>query len=190
MRCVVLSMVLLLFAAARAHAADIVVVGDSQVGGFGRELRRLLVAEGHTVRVIHHNGWSAFNFRRQNRLEQQVQGADTVVVCLGGNNHRLQRMQYLRDLRWVVSALRAAGVEHILWLGPAYTSHTVIARRKQRTEELQRELLTCMGVTWVSSVGDTRRLEYRDDEVHLTRASYLVWAQHIFTHVTALLVRE
>lgn len=173
---ILLVLVHLLLLSSTAHAERIVLIGDSQLGGLKEALRAFLEADRHQVRVVYRNGWSEGTYVSRGRLEERAEGAETAVVFLGGNNYLRDSWQYLHRLEMVVGSLRAAGVQNIIWFGPAFSRDERVQDRKMYTEQMQSYFLPHLRVRWYSSFRDTEDLTFRD-RVHFVRASYAVWAR-------------
>lgn len=75
---------------------------------------------------------------------------------------------------------RAAGVDEILWVGPAATdvrpSRRRVAESIARNTRWQQELLGSLGVTWTDSRAFTVE-DHAGDGLHFNRDGYAHWSE-------------
>lgn len=153
-----------------AAALRIAIVGDSQAQAFAPRLAREYESRGHTVSIVTEPGWSSARFRRQGTLSRRVGHVDAAVVFLGGNHLRIDNDTYASDLSWIVSQLRAAGADTIIWFGPLWASAPGYRRRHRETRNLQRKML--QDVRWIDLYHSTESYPLRNDGVHFRWRAY------------------
>ncbi len=174
----------LLLAPVRAVALDIALVGDSHMEGLAPYLRSALTSQGHTVHVVARRGWSCRSYRRSGSLlRRRIQGADLVIVSLGGNDRsRVTRSSsYLDELEWI---LQQVGSADVVWLGPPVSRHPAVDERHRLASHGQAMLLP-LTVEWVNSRVDTEDLLHAPDGVHFRFYSYRIWAERVLERIKA-----
>jgi len=129
---------------------------------------------------VSHVGWSTARFVSDDSwlVPLAATRPDVVVVILGTNDAAQSQQAYAAQLRAMVDAIRAAGVENIVWVGPPSVQKADIDARIERIAPWQQSFLPQMGVTWI----DSRPMTYGGqaaDGVHFTRAGYQVWASSL-----------
>jgi len=167
-----------------AKAQDrLLIVGDSQVGGYGEPLARLLGQHGTAATVEFHNGWSVRDFVRH----QLPGGYPTVVVGLGGNNTIVHEAQYGPMLYRFVRRLRQKGARRIVWFGsPRATNEEQIPLR-EHTRRMQQRVLPTYGVTWVDTADLSSDLRRRRDGVHFFQGEYRRFARRLYERLRSML---
>lgn len=182
--------VLLGLMSSSANADIIHLIGDSQMGGLSPHLRQSLRREGHRLHVAHYNGWTARRYLSSRRVSEDVQGADIVILCFGGNNREMNAARYAFPVRTLVARISRLGVRRIIWLGPAYSSDPAREERKARTEHIQAHLLPMLGVMYVATYRQTRWLRFLDDRTHFTREGYVRWSQDLIILFREILLQS
>lgn len=129
------------------------------------------------------------NGRYADTLRQVVAAARpaAVVVALGGNDawgygSPNQAEAYAAELRRLIGEIRAAGVAHIVWVGPtraeagSSVSHPHLFQpKREAVAQLQQRVLAELGVPWFDSMAATAH-NPTSDGVHYNASGYASWA--------------
>ena len=195
------------------------VVGDShsRPGGVGPKLAQMLTEGGIPTQVVSHpgRGTSWFVSGRPSPLSRALaqNNPDLLVVILGSNDahqarkdglspsgrHRTgplatREATYKAALVKFVKTAKAAGVKHIVWVGPskmedpprggASRHGAFLQPAAMRVASWQREVLAAP-VEWHDSHGLTRDLPTRDG-LHFNTPEAAIWANRIASRISPL----
>lgn len=155
----------------------VAIFGDSHMEALGPRLRAALESAGITVtNVVARRGWSLRGYVASGDIASIVQGADVVIVELGGND-AAQRIDSMRHGADVEAALRQVGGRKVIWIGPGVTLREDLERYRGPIRAAQHVVLDREGHVWVDSQSLTRESDLRDDGVHFSSAGYDRWAE-------------
>jgi lysophospholipase L1-like esterase len=129
---------------------------------------------------VSHVGWSTAHFVSDDSwlVPLAATRPDVAVVILGTNDAAQSQQAYAAQLQAMVDAIKAAGVENIVWVGPPSVQKADIDARIERIAPWQQSFLPQMGVRWIDSRQMTGGGQAADG-VHFTRAGYMAWASSL-----------
>ena len=161
-----------------------VLIGDSQAQGLEPHLREYMRARGYALLgASTQPGWSTSRFVEDGIARRLVSAApDLVLVALGGNDAAItasQQAALASDISTLVAQLRAGGTRHIIWIGPAHSMNSDVARRHRSTTALHKLIMPALDVEWHDGDPMTRDLGHTADGTHFTRTSYARWAARV-----------
>lgn len=157
--------------------ARIALIGDSHSQIHFDYLIDDLETKGHQV-VFRSSepGWGVRKFANTDELDDLPEAeADVAIVALGGNNHKLDDLEYGTDIADFLALLEDAGIGRTVWLGPFESDENVrpdVQDRHQWTADFQGEVLPGMGVLWVDMRPASIGGPWRNDGVHFSSSVY------------------
>jgi|7_EtaG_2_1085326.scaffolds.fasta_scaffold00257_21 lysophospholipase L1-like esterase len=162
----------------------IAIMADSHGWGTNPPIKAHLESLGHeVVYAVYENGWSADRY-----VEDRAQLAhlletdpDTIIVSLGGNNHRLSD-RYADSVQDLLDELDFQE-RQVIWIGPAAATHQDTSKRHEWTADFLGAYLSTKGISFIDSRPFTQT-HHKKDGVHFTREGYQTWAAGIAPHLT------
>lgn len=174
-------------------------VGDSQSQSavewtLGPRVAKALRAEGLDATAVGYPGWQVASYLGKGWRQGKpgkihrllAQNAYRVlVVQLGVNDAKsydcrksFHQTRYTALLEAFVAAARAAGVERIVWVGPAYVDDAEYEARRAALAGVQKQVLEALDVEWLDQAPLTEGIPRRDG-LHYSIPNYGRWADKL-----------
>jgi hypothetical protein len=163
-------------------------IGDSHSEALGPRMARMLPAE-LGIEFVRppeaRRGWSVRSYNRSGDVPALVQGAEVVIVELGGNDAAAQigPEGHTRDVQRMMQSI---GSKKVIWIGPGVTLREDLERYRGPIREAQRRVVEGWGLSfptaggvWIDSQPLTRSGDLRSDQVHFSRTGYDHWAAQL-----------
>lgn len=143
------------------------------------------------VGKISNVGWSTARYLADGAFQAQVAAVqpDVALVILGTNDAATSQQAYAAQLKAMVDALKRAGVQTIVWVGPPSVTKADIDARIERIAPWQASFLPQLGAKWIDSRPMTGGGQAADG-VHFTRAGYMAWASSLADNLSSSFERS
>lgn len=153
--------------------AKVAIIGDSHMEALGPRLSRALPSQlgVGVTNVEARRGWSARRYLRETSIPQLVQGADVVIVELGGNDAsaRISPQAHASD---VGEMIRLIGDKRLVWVGPGVTQREDLRALRAPIRQAQRQVVRSAGGEYIDGRDVTRMSDLRADGVHFSGEGY------------------